>query len=288
MTSPAGKPTGPPDPHLMRFLESLEQLDEKDGLFRSALLISAIENPTLTDGWWDIYLREIDRLADEARHALGTFVDPLSLFENLLRFFCEDLGYRGETDDYHAPRNSCLTHVLLDRHGLPITLSVVLVTLGRRLGMDLYGVGAPGHFIVGALLGTNMLYADPFTGASVLERDEAIRHVSQISSVPADYVEQFLEPSPHLGIIARMLNNLKVSYLQRDDMDRLLSTLDWLVAMNPDNPTERRNRGLVNLRVGQNEEGAQDLLRYLELTDEPEDLDMIHREVQRALKKKNE
>ena len=47
-----------------------------------------------------------------------------------------------------GPANSYLNRVIDDREGIPVTLSVLYMELGGRLGLDIRGVGLPGHFVV--------------------------------------------------------------------------------------------------------------------------------------------
>src|SRR5438876_10947467 len=77
-------------------------------------------------------------------------------------------GFAGNREDYYDPRNSFLNDVLDRRQGIPITLSLVLIEVGKRLGLAVEGIGLPGHFIAGARLDDSQIFLDPFNGGALL------------------------------------------------------------------------------------------------------------------------
>jgi regulator of sirC expression with transglutaminase-like and TPR domain len=124
----------------------------------------------------------------------------------------------GDRSDYHGWRNSCIDQVVAARRGMPITLAVVAVEVARRVGVQLAGVGMPGHFLVGDPADRSW-FADPFharTGLSTADCQELLVRIGV-----SRWSERFLEPTPDRLIIARMLNNLKLSCERRGDRVRL-------------------------------------------------------------------
>ena len=118
--------------------------DEMD-LATTALLIAATEYPQL-----DIAheLDVLDSLAAGASHRLGQQRDPIFSINTLSEYLFDEVGFRGSDDDYYDPRNSFLNEVLSRRIGIPISLSLVYLEMGKRLGIPLVGVGMPGHFLL--------------------------------------------------------------------------------------------------------------------------------------------
>lgn len=138
--------------------------------------------------------------------------------DGVLRFLSTDAGFVGDRTEYHRWENSCLDHVLAQRSGMPITLAVVAVEVARRVGVHLAGVGLPGHFLVGDPDDPRW-FADPFHGRTDLSRDDC-RNLLVIQGV-SRWSDRFLEPSPPRHVVARILNNLKLSCERRDDPVRL-------------------------------------------------------------------
>ena len=276
------------DRHLEAFQQSLENLNERGGVFHSALLISGLIEPDLSPGWADAWYDVLDRWVAEVSPHLASAVADEERIARLAEFFCTDLGFRGAGQAFHHPQNSALTYVMSAREGLPITLSVLLSAMGERLGLDLFGVAAPGHFLTGTEVSGRRIYIDPFNECTILEHSEAIDLVQRVTNLPPALIESTLEPAAPRDIIVRMLNNLKVAYLRQNNLTQLLPTLTWMLVVDPDNATERRNRGVLNLRAGRKEEGARDLLRYLELDPRADDLDVIYDEARRAKKSREE
>lgn len=122
-------------------------------------------------------------------------------------------GLGGDIDSYYDPRNSYLNHVLDRRKGIPITLAVVWMEVGRRAGIDVRGVALPGHFLVYA---AGQL-VDPFHGGEAIGADEAKVLVAENFGGPPRLNPEWLEPAPPVTIVERMLRNLSEAYRRRGE-----------------------------------------------------------------------
>ncbi len=127
----------------------------------------------------------------------------------------DDLGFAGDTDDYGNPRNSLLDVVIERRRGIPITLAVVLIEVARRRGLDLVGVGMPGHFVVRSATDPD-LFVDPFDRA-VLDREGCEKLFTTLHGDKARFEDRYLDPVGPRAVIARMLTNLQRSYIACGD-----------------------------------------------------------------------
>ncbi len=134
----------------------------------------------------------------------------------------------GDRSDYHHWRNSCLDQVIATRRGMPITLAVVAIEVARRVGVRLVGVGLPGHFLVGDPDDRDW-FADPFHGRAGLGVADCRELLLQAGV--SRWSDRFLEPTPNRLVIARMLNNLKLSCERRGDGVRLALVMQARQAM---------------------------------------------------------
>lgn len=130
--------------------------------------------------------------------------------------------FSGDRSSYHGWRNSCLDLVVESRRGMPITLAVVGVEVARRVGVELVGVGMPGHFLIGDP-DDGEWFADPFNGRSGLGRRECREILTGLGATR--WSDDFLAPTPNRLVVARILNNLKVSCERRGDRVRLAITM---------------------------------------------------------------
>lgn len=153
------------------------------------------------------------------------------------------LGFRGDTERYDDPRNSFLNEVIANRRGIPITLAVVAIEVGRRAGVPITGIGMPGHFLV-RHDGEPATYVDPFTGDLLDERGCRAIH-ERITGTPWD--PAYLAPAGSHAIAARMLANLRASYRGRGDE----LSLEWVLRLRAALPgaTETERADLVRLRA---------------------------------------
>jgi regulator of sirC expression with transglutaminase-like and TPR domain len=149
--------------------------------------------------------RRLDDLAAEVLEALGT-LSPVPVTEVAAHLFGSG-GFRGNRARYDDPRNSLLPEVLERRTGIPITLSIVLIEVARRLGTHPVGVGMPGHFLVGES-GRPTRWIDAFDGGAVLDEADARHRFAAIHGPAATFDPAFLRPTPGPQILARVLANL--------------------------------------------------------------------------------
>lgn len=265
---------------LLRFAAFAGHTDVQLDLGQGALLMADIAYPNINIGH---YQRRLDALADIVREALGAMSAGLHhpqllrqrvlaarVLDAMRETLAEREGLTGNTEDYYDPRNTFL-HETLDRGvGMPITLSVIYLEVGRRLGVPLRGVGLPSHFMVKWPLPREEggdLYLDAFHGGQVLDTNECRRAVLDLmgaSGVPPYFDPRWTAPLGSRAILTRMLNNLKMIYLHRGETRLALEVVERLVLLRPDMPEELRDRGLLRLAMGETLFAAADIAAYAE------------------------
>lgn len=151
-------------------------------------------------------------------HGLDALADacPGTDLDALCTYLFDECGFTGNTVDYYDPENSFMDTVLLRRTGIPITLSVVLIEVGRRLGIDLVGVGLPGHFVVRDASDTSRL-VDPFNGGRRLDEAGCEAMLSELQGRQVTLHPSWLAAVDHRAILWRILTNLKGGYAQRNN-----------------------------------------------------------------------
>ncbi len=178
-----------PDPSLREFAREVSRPDADIDLARAALVIARSEYPALDV---DTYLTRLAALADKAMSVRQT-ADPLARLHRLREYLFEEQGFAGNAEDYFDPRNSYLNEVLDRRLGIPITLSLVLIEVGRRLGLQMEGIGLPGHFVTGARVGGEPVLLDPFNGGAILTGEACGDLVARAVGRPVELTaEQFV------------------------------------------------------------------------------------------------
>jgi regulator of sirC expression with transglutaminase-like and TPR domain len=228
-------------------------------LDEAALAIAQEEYPRLEP---EDYLVRLDGLAERVRRKAPPG-RPATTLHALRKVLFEEEGYRGNEADYSDPRNSFLNEVIDRRLGLPITLCVLYMEVARRVGLELQGVGFPGHFLAKyvAQSGTE-IYVDAFHGGEMLTADECVaRYRSRTGGRDLD--RRHLAGIPPRQILARMLHNLKRTYLERKDDVRAWWVLDRILLLTPGQLEATRDRGLVSARLGVPAAAERDLEAYL-------------------------
>ncbi len=172
--------------------------------------------------------------------------------------------FAGDLEHYQQPQYSCLDTVLHERRGLPILLCVVYMEIARRVGVDVEGIGFPGHFLVSPADGESRFFIDPFNAGRVLRTDQLHERLQRMSdgSVIAD-PQRFLATVPNRYVLVRICNNLKGAYLRNKDVDGAIRATERLVLLDPKLLDEWRELGLMHAHQGNNDAAIEALESYL-------------------------
>jgi regulator of sirC expression with transglutaminase-like and TPR domain len=267
----------------MLFYGTVEELsglltgkNENVDLDRAALRLATIEFP-------DLEITPFVQLLDSyAVELAGRLIDPASGSEYVTvanNYLFDELGFVGNSTDYYNPANSCLNEVLTARIGIPITLSIVYMEIGRRLEKPIYGIGLPGHFLVQYNDGGYSTFIDPFHGGKLLAAEDCYQLARDVAGIDIAQDTTVLEPVTKRQMIFRMINNLRGIYFSRRSYRKALQVLNLLLEANPDSADEYKQRGIVYLQLRQMKPARSDLEKYLELAPEAKDREEIEKQL---------
>jgi regulator of sirC expression with transglutaminase-like and TPR domain len=235
-----------PDQHLSKLVRVAEPLVN---IAECALVIAQHEYPNL-----DIadYLRELDAIAGRLKQRIPADAAKPHVIAMLNHYLFRELGYNGDRDDYYDPRNSCLNDVIERRKGIPITLSILYMEIGRRLGLPLQGVSFPGHFLVKYTTDQGVIVLDPFNrGISLSERDlrERLKQTAGVSIDSQAPLSVLLRAATQREILSRLARNLKGIYADRGELEKLIAITNVILAINPNDASELRDRGMTYYKL---------------------------------------
>ncbi len=235
-------------------------------LAEAALAIAEEEYPGLrARGYLDL----LDELARDVRSA-AQGLGAAAILRALRRVLFEERGFRGNAEAYYDPRNSFLNEVLDRRLGIPLTLAIVYLEVGARVGLRVQGVAFPGHFLVKYASGGREIFVDAFNGGELLSTEDCAARFRDASG-GQKLDPRALESVGTRQILSRMLQNLKRIFLETGDDVRTLWVVDRLLMLAPEDPGARRDRGLVFARLGGVGAAAADLEAYLSAAPGAED-----------------
>jgi regulator of sirC expression with transglutaminase-like and TPR domain len=260
--------------NLERFAELVTR--EQFSLAEACLLIARDEYPKL-----DIpaCIARLDAMAATVRGRLAADAFPEQKVAALNHHLFDELRFRGNTDSYDDPRNSYLNEVLERRTGIPITLSIVYLEVGRRVGLRLQGVSFPGHFLVKLRIKGGELILDPFSGGEPRSASELRSRLGQLGArgrqAEVD-LEPYLAPATPREIVARVLRNLKGLYLKAGKLDRALAVMRRMLLVVPESAEELRDRGLLYAQLECFRPALADLQNYLRRRPDAPDASDVH------------
>ncbi len=199
---------------------------------------------------FDHSLLWIDERADEIRREIYSLHSPTSQAEFLGEFLGGHHGLHGESSAFGAAEGSFLNSVITTGRGIPISLSIAYIAVARRAGIDLHGAAAPAHFLTRMETIEGPVFLDAYTPGRCLGYDSCLDWVQTIADVSRREAKSGLKPVRSRAIFTRMLNNLKVLYVEQEQWLHALKVQNRLLLLQPSQYETRRDLALISIKAG--------------------------------------
>ena len=242
--------------------------DDAIELDRGALLIAKEITASLDV---ESYLSRIDLMSEHVARRLIGNPKPAQVLAELNHYLFEEEGFVGDTQTYYDPRNSFLNEVLERRTGIPVSLSVLYMELGRRLGLRLEGIGFPGHFLVRFSPGVDALVIDPFHSGKILSKRDCRELLEGLYGSKVLFDAQLLKASSRKRILYRILCNLKAIYHHAGDLHAAVKMVELALCIDPNSAEDIKARGMLYYELECFTQAWTDLERYMDLRPDAED-----------------
>lgn len=240
---------------ITRELAELARKHPEKMLLRGALLIAKLDNADIDV---DAYIARVDEMGKEISEKIKEADDADTKRDVLNTYLFQENGFHGGSAEYYHPANSHLNRVIDDREGLPITLSILYMELGRRIGIDIEGVGLPGHFIVRQVIDArDQKLIDVFERGKMLTIADATNIVANRSNRPLT-AEDLRSQNP-VEILDRVLGNLIGVAGNQQDAEAINRYCEASVAIQPDSIPARRMRSQIRMMTGRDAAAIRDL-----------------------------
>lgn len=244
------------------FAAEVARPEAEMSMARSALLVAQEEYPQIPV---ELYLARLDQMAEEVKDRLADETAPTVVLEEMVDMLFVRRHFTGNRTAYYDPRNSFLNDVLDRGTGIPLTLGMVMLEVGWRLGLPLEGVNFPSHFLVRYRGDAINLLLDPYDGGKVRFQDQAQELLDQVYGGMVRVQDAFLRTATKRDMLIRLLANLKGVYVNVSDHARALAVVERLLILHPESRGDLRARGLLLARLGRRQEAADQLRAYLEV-----------------------
>ena len=224
-------------------------------------------------------LEDIDVMGDEFRLLIKKFMPlrPTQMIEQINNFLFKDKQFKANIQDYYNPLNSYLNVVLQHRCGIPITLSILYMRVAFSVNFKLHPVNFPAHFLIKYILDDDVeIIIDPFYGGRIMDDYSLKALLDQFYPHQNVVLTRAIVEKATVGqVLVRMLNNLKASYYESQDLDKAEIANEMIISIDQHNPDTMRDKGLILLKRGNTIDAVKMLNLYLELDPEAEDADEI-------------
>lgn len=266
-------------PQAERFAQVVGGPDEAINLAEAALLIAAEEYRELEI---EAYLVRLDEMAGTLKRRLRADISQADTVIALNRYLFDELGFAGDAANYYDARNSFLNEVLDRRRGIPITLALVYIEIGRRVGLPVHGVAFPAHFLVKCNLRDGTVVLDPYAKGASLSFDELRRRIRALrngAEPTKSMVASMLVAASKREILARILRNLKGIYSHHKEWMKALTATDRIISVMPELAEEYRDRGMIYLNLECFRAALFDFQAYLKMLPVARDAETVRQKV---------
>lgn len=229
------------------FLKLLGRQDDQVDLTTAALELARDAHPDLE---FDPTFSWVDARAAELRGPMTRAGSDEAILGELSECLALHHGIVGSREVYEHADGSFLNRIIEQKTGIPISLSVLYMAVAKAAGIELLGVGAPGHFLTRYETFDTPLFVDAFAGGTILTYEECARRLETTQGVSHDAVRRSLEPVGPRLIIIRMLNNLKTLYAKHGDWQECWKVQHRLLALQPAQYGQRRDWAMISLKAG--------------------------------------
>jgi len=231
----------------------------------------------------EFYIQKINKIGMSLKESINDVKNPTYLISMLNEHLFENLGFRGDDEDYYNPKNNFLNEVIDKKSGLPITMSILYVEIAKFVGLELKMVGFPGHVLVKY---NEEMILDPFNDGMLLDIDDLQEILDENFGGELEFQPNFLDDIEPEQVLVRMARNLKNSYVQSFVYDKALRCTNMVLAIEPNSPEDIRDKGILEERMLNSDIALNYLNKYLEINPNAEDVDFIL-ELIRSIKTKD-
>lgn len=250
--------------------------DSELELATGALLIAKSDYPEL-----DVadYQQQLDAMADAIRQNLQGTALPEHHIAEMNRYLFEEQKFQGNNKDYYALSNNFLNVVLDRKMGLPITLSVLYIEVGKRAGLPLVGVNFPGHFLVKYKSEHLDVFIDAFDNGKFMSENALEAKLQETFGQPINLQPSMLTEATHREILARILRNLMHAYTRLERHDAALQAAQRITWFLPNSAGALRQFGYMLYRNNAYSDAISVFQRCLEIEENPVEVAAIERNI---------
>jgi len=218
------------------------------------------------------YIQKINHMGMTLRESTNDVKNPTYLISILNEFLFDKLGFVGDMDDYYNPKNNFLNEVIDKKSGLPITMSILYVELGKFIGLNLKIIGFPSHVLVKH---NEEMILDPFHDGMLLDIDDLQEILDRNFDGQLEFDPEFLDEIKSEKILVRLARNLKNSFLQSYAHEKALKCVNMTLAIEPESAEDIRDKGILEEKLLNHDIALRYLNQYLEINPNAEDVDFI-------------
>ncbi|MDQ5868160.1 MAG: transglutaminase-like domain-containing protein [Thermoproteota archaeon] len=224
-------------------------------------------------------LSKIDQIGLKIRKTLENFSQsrPTQIIERINDQLYRKEKFRPNRDDFYNPSNSFLNVVIRRKIGIPITLSILYMRVAESLDFKLVPVSFPSHFLIKYILeGESEIIIDPYNEGRIMDDYSLKQLLDQTAPrLSVALTRDFVARASVTKVMIRMLNNLKTSYFECQDIDKAELVNEMILHIHSNDQYGLRDKGMIMLKRKYQQEALDLFNQYIEKYPEADDIDPI-------------
>lgn len=218
------------------------------------------------------YFHHLEKLAKDCAFAHSALLDDgaentaETILAAMKAVINDENKYTGDVESYDDLQNASLIRVIERRKGLPVTLSVIYIHVGRVNGWDVAGLDFPGHFLCRIQKDGQRVIFDPFNDCRVREAPDLRALVKTLKGPDAELSATYYAPADNRSILFRLQNSIKYRQIEMEDYDGALKTVDAMRLLDPAEFRLLLDAGVLYARTDQTVSAIKMLEEYITKT----------------------
>lgn len=226
--------------------------DEVLDIASLALSFAVLDRPAQELGSYEAHLGELVSATRDtlARSHAADLADPDDVAMALANVIAGRFSYHGDTETYDDLQNADLMAVIDRRKGLPVSLGILYLHVGRALGYDLAGLNFPGHFVLRLQTGTGATIIDPFNRGQTLNTADLLNLLRSIEGPDARLSPEIYATVSPRDILLRLQNNILSRALKAGELDRARDVIARMIWLAPTRAGLQFELGRLEIHAG--------------------------------------
>ncbi|MTC60886.1 tetratricopeptide repeat-containing protein [Providencia rustigianii] len=207
---------------------------------------------------------QLDNYVEKARALIDLNEDNQLKIEQLIKLFYGEWGFSPASGIYALSDMLWLDKVLSSKQGTPVSLGAIFLFIAEQLDIEINAAIFPTQLLlVTHKSDGSSWFINPISGETLSQHTLNMWLKGTIDP-SAEFTDSDLDVAEHSIIIRKIFDTLKAALMEEKKMELALKVCETLLILDPEDPYEIRDRGLILAHLDCNHVALSDLNYFVE------------------------